>query len=434
MKPIISKVMSNATQMALWTLRRYDYYINRSLIKLNNPNHYDDPYLTYNTLRDRGTVMRSSANRGWIVTGYNEVTSLLKDQRISSDIRKNAFMVRLLKFASAGIEVPLLDNPTMLNIDPPDHSRLRKLAAKGFVNKYIQSLEPTIESLVDDLLDSIPKDSESFDVMDILAKPLPAIVIAEMMGVPVDDRHLFEDWSEALLGVSEISNPDAIHKAAEANGEMRKYLAELVETKKHTNIQEQNFISMLIATEEDGDKLSLEELYSSCVLLLIAGHETTTRLIGNCLYLLLQNPDQMALAKSNEKLLNNAFEETLRYEPPVQLLVRFINEDMNFQNHKFKKGQMLLITISGANRDPGANDNPNEFDIQRESINHVSFGHGIHLCLGMSLARLEAKVVFKKLFERYPTLECFDKKPTWGTNDFFRGLSTLNVGVTKITK
>ena len=393
---------------------------------MNNPNHYNDPYSTYNTLRDRGAVMRSAANRGWIVTGYSEVGSLLKDQRISSDIRKNTFMVRLLKFATAGIEVPLLDNPTMLNVDPPDHSRLRKLAAKGFIHKYIQSLEPTIESLVDELLNKIPPDASSFEVMDIVAKPLPAIVIAEMMGVPISDRHLFENWSEALLGLSEISNPDAIHKAAEANEQMRKYLSVLVETKKRSNDEEQNFISMLIAAEEDGERLSMEELYSNCVLLLIAGHETTTRLIGNCLYLLLHHPEQMALARSDEKALGNAFEESLRYEPPVQLVIRFVNEDMDFEGHDFKKGEMLLLAIAGANRDPSANENPNVFNIQREKVNHLSFGHGIHLCLGMSLARLEAKVVFTKIFERYPNLSYADT-PNWGANDFFRGPNTLLV-------
>jgi cytochrome P450 len=426
MKKLVHKVMSNATQIALWTLKRYDYHINGSVIQMNNPNHYNDPYVNYNTLRDRGPVMRSAANRGWVVTGYNEVGSLLKDLRISSDIRKNAFMVRLIKFATAGIALPLLDNPTMLNIDPPDHSRLRKLAAKGFIHKYIQSLEPTIENLVDELLNEIPKDASNFDVMDILAKPLPAIVIAEMMGVPASDRHLFETWSVALLGVSQISNPDAIREAAEANEEMRNYLAELVETKKRSNNEEQNFISMLIAAEEDGEKLSMDELYSNCVLLLIAGHETTTRLIGNCLYLLLHHPEQMTLARSDEKLLGNLFEETLRYEPPVQLLIRFVNEDMNFEGHDFKKGQMLLLTIAGANRDPSANENPNVFNIQREKVNHLSFGHGIHLCLGMSLARLEAKVVFKKLFEKYPHLSYADT-PNWGTNDFFRGPNTLLV-------
>ena len=393
---------------------------------MNNPNHYNDPYSTYNTLRDRGAVMRSAANKGWIVTGYSEVGSLLKDQRISSDIRKNTFMVRLLKFATAGIEVPLLDNPTMLNVDPPDHSRLRKLAAKGFIHKYIQSLEPTIESLVDELLNKIPPDASSFEVMDIVAKPLPAIVIAEMMGVPISDRHLFENWSEALLGLSEISNPDAIHKAAEANEQMRKYLSVLVETKKRSNDEEQNFISMLIAAEEDGERLSMEELYSNCVLLLIAGHETTTRLIGNCLYLLLHHPEQMALARSDEKALGNAFEESLRYEPPVQLVIRFVNEDMDFEGHDFKKGEMLLLAIAGANRDPSANENPNVFNIQREKVNHLSFGHGIHLCLGMSLARLEAKVVFTKIFERYPNLSYADT-PNWGANDFFRGPNTLLV-------
>lgn len=424
MNSTINKLMSHATQAALWTMRRYDYHINGSLIRLNNPDHYNNPYLTYNTLRERGPVMRSAASRGWIITGFDEITELLRDSRVSSDVRKNAFLSKLLKFASAGIDVPLLDNPAMLNQDPPDHTRLRKLVTAGFVHKYIQSLSPTIEKLVEELLEAIPEDAEQFDVMDILAKPLPAIVIAEMMGVPVEERHHFETWSEKMLGISEISNPDAIHKAASANQEMRDYIAALAESKRHQ--PGQDLISMLIAAEEDGDRLTLEELYSTCTLLLIAGHETTTRLIGNCLFQLLHHPDQMAMARSDENLLNKAFEETLRYEPPIQLLVRFINEDMRFHTKQFKKGQMLLISIAGANRDPHANENPDIFDITRKEINHLSFGHGIHLCLGMTLAKLEAKVVFKKLFERYPNL-AYKDKPNWGTNDFFRGPNTLIV-------
>jgi len=425
MNSVVNKLMSHATQAALWTMRRYDYHINGSLIRLNNPDHYNNPYKTYNALRERGHVMRSAANRGWIVTGHDEITELLRDSRISSDARKSVFLSRLLKFASAGIDVPLLDNPTMLNQDPPDHTRLRKLVTAGFVHKYIQSLSPTIERLVDELLDKIPDDASKFDVMDILAKPLPAIVIAEMMGVPVEDRHYFENWSAEILGVSEISNPEAIYKAATANQEMRDYIAGLAESKRHQ--PGQDLISMLIAAEEDGDRLTLEELYSTCILLLIAGHETTTRLIGNCLFQLLHHPDQMAMVRSDESLLMNALEETLRYEPPVQLIVRFINEDMIFHEKEFKKGQMLLISIAGANRDPIANNDPNTFDVTRKEIKHLSFGHGIHLCLGMTLARLEAKIVFTKLFEKYPHLSYKDEA-NWGTNDFFRGPNTLIVG------
>ena len=427
MNQVANRLMSSVIQAALWSLQRIDYYFNSSVVTLNNPDFYANPYATYNTLRERGPVLRSMANRGWIVNGFDEVTELLRDKRISSDLRKNAFFSNLIKFAANGIEVPLIDNPSMLNQDQPDHTRLRKLVAQGFTHKYIQSLAPKIEQLVDELLAKIPEDAEEFDVMQSLAKPLPAIVIAEMMGVPSSERHQFELWSAALLGLVEIQDPSMIKKAAVANAEMRDYIARLTEQKRQS--PGQDLISQLIAAEEDGDKLTLDELYSTCILLLTAGHETTTRLIGNCLYHLLRNPQQMNLAQNSAEDLASALEESLRFEPPVQITLRFVNEPMQFRGRHFKRGQTLLLCIAGANRDSTANIDPDKFDLKRERISHVSFGHGIHLCLGMSLARLEGQIALNKLFSRYPRLVYAEDKPAWGTNDFFRGLETLTVKI-----
>ncbi len=183
----------------------------------------------------------------------------------------------------------------------------------------------------------------------------------------------------------------------------------------------------MIAAEEDGDKLTLDELYSNCILLLVAGHETTTRLIGNCLHLLLRHPQQMALARSDETLLVNALEESLRYEPPVMFTARTVKEPITLNGLELKPGQLLLLSIAGANRDPAVNEDPETFDIQRDKVVHVSFGYGIHLCLGMSLARLEAKIAFQRLFERYDSLEFAEATPNWGANPMFRGLETLIV-------
>lgn len=412
---------------SIWLLRRVDYLVTKSVVKLRNPDHYSNPYLTFNELRERGTVLRSLSNRGWIVSGYDEVAELLRDPRISNDLRKNTFIVRVLRFAAREIDVPLLDDPPMLNQDPPDHTRLRKLVAKGFLHKYIQSLAPQIEQIVEELLDDIDAETNSIDIIKVLAKPLPAIVIADMMGVPKKERHQFERWSEELLGVTEIMNPAMIRRAAAANQEMRAYISDLTEAKRQN--PDQDLISQLIAAEEEGDRLTLDELYSTCVLLLAAGHETTTRLIGNGLFTLLKHPDQMGLLRDRPELLENAIEEMLRYEPPVQMTVRFVNEDMTFRGKALKKGQLLMLGIAGANRDPSANEHPDEFDIQRARVNHLAFGHGIHLCLGMSLARMEARIAFTKLFERYPAMSYAEQPLTWGTNDFFRGLNSLIVDV-----
>jgi len=427
MKKVVLRILSSSMQLGLWVLRRVDYYFGRSIVRLRPAEGPANPYATFNTLRERGPILRSYANGGWIVTGYKEVTELLRDPRVSNDIRGNKLLGRVLRFAAGGLPVLNVDDPTMLGVDAPDHTRLRKLVAQGFLHKYIESLAPAIERLVDELLDAIAPDAHRIEIMRAVAKPLPAIVIAEMMGVPPSERHLFEGWSDALLGATDIFTPALIRKSGEANQEMRKYLAQLTAAKRLD--PGQDLISQLIAAEEDGDKLTLDELYSNCILLLAAGHETTTRLIGNCLYLLLQHPDQMAAARRSEADLVNALEESLRFEPPVLFTARTVKKPIPIRGFMLKPGQLLLLSIAGANRDPAANADPDRFNVEREKVVHVSFGYGIHLCLGMSLARLEAKIVFTKLFERFSSLEFSEDKPNWGHYPMFRGLETLTVEV-----
>ena len=429
MNDVALRVLNAAMQLALWVLKRVDYYFGETVVSLS-AGSLENPYPQFNTVRERGPILRSYLNNGWVVTGYDEVTELLRDQRVSNDFTKNAFLVRIVRLAARGAEILNIDRPTMLGQDPPDHTRLRKLVAKGFVHKYIQSLAPTIERLVDELLDEIPGDAHQLDVMQALAKPLPAIVIAEMLGVPESERDLFERWSEEMLGGTDLGNPALIRKSGEAHMEMRAYLAELTETKR--NAPSQDLISQLIEAEEDGDKLTLDELYSTCILLLVAGHETTTRLIGNCLYLLLQHPEQMAAARVSEANLINALEESLRFEPPVQFTIRTVKEPLTVSGCKLKPGHLLMLSIAGANRDPAVNTDPDDFNVTRDKVVHVSFGHGIHLCLGMSLARLEAKIVFSKLFSRFPTLTFAENKPNWGATPMFRGLETLTVDVSSV--
>ena len=424
MKQSILKILNLGMSGYFWITRRLDYYLNKSVHSLTPIGSSTDPYLAANALREHSPVIRSYMNNGWIITGYNEVTDILREPRITNDFRDSKFMMRIARYAADGNKILSIDYPTMLSQDPPIHTRLRKLVAKGFVHKYIQSLAPTIEQLVDELFAKIPN-PDHFDIMHALARPLPAIVIAEMMGVPVSERHLFEEWSEDLLKGTDLANPELIRRGGEATGEMRDYLAELTEQKR--NNPGQDLLSQLIEAEEDGDKLTIEELYSNCILLLVAGHETTTRLIGNCLYLLLNHPKQMYAARSSVDLLMGAIEESLRFEPPVQFTARVVKENFEFKGSNLKKGQLLMLSLAAANRDPRINDRPNEFDISREKPIHVSFGHGIHLCLGMSLARLEAKIVFEKLFERYPVLECAQESFDWGQNPMFRGLDQLQV-------
>ncbi len=385
-----------------------------------------DPYESYDRMRERGRVIRSYANQGWLVNGFEEVQQLLLDNRLSSDIRRNKFFYRLLRVASNGHDIPLIDKPAMLNRDPPDHTRLRKLVATGFVTSYINSLEPMIESLVDELLDKVASQGE-FDLISSLAQPLPAMVIAEMMGVPIAERQLFQKWSETILGATMIDQPKMIEAAAIADKEMRSYLEGLVKEKEKS--PGQDFISVLLESELESDRLSRDELISNCILLMTAGHETTTRLIGNGLFTLLHHPDQLALLREDPGLITGAIEEMLRYESPIQITVRFVTEDFDFRGASFRKNQMVMLGLGAANRDPEANDRPEVFDIRRSRSNHVAFGYGIHLCLGMALARLEGRIAFRKLLERFDDIHYLDDIPAWGNNPFFRGLTKLNVKV-----
>ncbi len=417
-------VLMAMIQNSLWMLRRLDRW------RYGNPPARSDeafrlsPYETYDRVRSMGPVIRSWANRGWLVYGFDEVQDVLADPGFSSDLRRNRFMHGLLRVASNGLDIPLLDKPAMLNRDPPDHTRLRKLVARGFVSNAIQSLEPMIERLVDELLAGV---GSEFDVISRLAKPLPAMVIAEMMGVPRGERALFERWSKALTGATMIDRPGMIESAAVADREMRRYLENLIETGRNSD---QGLISALLAAQQDNDHLTRDEVISNCILLLTAGHETTTRLIGNGLFLLLRYPDQLLKLRENPSLMENAIEEMLRFESPIQITLRIVKEDMAFHGHRFRRNQLVLVGIGAANRDPKANPEPAVFDIERKPSRHVAFGYGIHLCLGMALARLEGRIVLAGLLQRFPSLRYLDDSPDWGRNPFFRGLESLRVGTT----
>jgi len=413
-------------QLTLWSLRKFDRWRAGNPPMRSDEEFWLDPYESYDRMRERGRVIRSYANQGWLVNGFEEVQQLLLDNRLSSDIRRNKFFYRLLRVASNGHDIPLIDKPAMLNRDPPDHTRLRKLVATGFVTSYINSLEPMIESLVDELLDKVASQGE-FDLISSLAQPLPAMVIAEMMGVPIAERQLFQKWSETILGATMIDQPKMIEAAAIADKEMRSYLEGLVKEKEKS--PGQDFISVLLESELESDRLSRDELISNCILLMTAGHETTTRLIGNGLFTLLHHPDQLALLREDPGLITGAIEEMLRYESPIQITVRFVTEDFDFRGASFRKNQMVMLGIGAANRDPEANDRPEVFDIRRSRSKHVAFGYGIHLCLGMALARLEGRIVFRKLLERFDDIHYLDDIPAWGNNPFFRGLAKLNVKV-----
>jgi len=405
---------------AIWERMRYGIGLN-----LLSPAYLANPYPDLNRLREKSPIHYSPALKGYWITSFDKVQEVLRDNRFGADARQyDRYMKPFLKNATPE-QIERSKNPSMLNLDPPDHSRLRRLVTRGFTSKYIQSLEPRVQEIMDRCLARV-SNIHSFDVMEAIAKPLPAIVIAEMMGLPQSDHEQFQAWSEDLVGGTGINSVESAQAAQRANEALLSYFQDVVESRRGLP-PSGDLISQLMLAEEAGDKLNLPEVYNTCLLLLVAGHETTTRLIGNGLYNLLTHPEQFEFLRSHREMLPEAIEEMLRFEPPVMATARFAREPIDFHGTHLERGDQVFVSIAAANRDPAANEDPESFDIQREGIKQVSFGHGIHLCLGAALARLEARVVFSTLFDRCPTMRLTDVQPRWGTNPFFRGLEELAV-------
>ncbi len=384
-----------------------------------------NPYKSWGILRSRGKVLRSYRGRGWFVLGFDETQALLKDTRFSSDLRKNSFFTKMIKVAADGRPVTFIDNPTLVNLDQPDHTRLRKLAQQGFLHKYIQSLEPKIESIVEKCLDDYDSGTGRYDIVEQLAKPLPAIVIAQLLGLPEEDLERFQDMSARLLGISAIGNNEKMDAGIYANSQLTEYFKIVIAQKRLA--PGEDLISRFIEAEEEGDHLTADEMISMCVLLLLAGHETTTRTISNGMYTLLRHPEQLEMLKQNPELTPNAVEEILRFEPPIQTVPRFAVNDIDFYGKRIMKNQKIEAVIASANRDSAANPNPDQFDVTRKNVRHISFGHGIHLCLGLSLARLETKIAINALLKRFPNMEMAEQNIEWSRSPIIRSIDNLTI-------
>ena len=431
MKSIFSNFKNILLIGAYKILVIFEKLINRGIaLDFISKDYIDNPYKTYNSMRSHKPILFSQTTRLHWVTKMEFAQEMLRDKRFSVDDRKYPIAEKRRKeFKKAGREIMLeqFENPSMLKLDPPDHSRIRKLVQYGFTNRYITSLEPEIKKIVEDCLDKV-HNQDSFDLIEDLAKPLPAIVIAKMMGLPNEDLDQFQAWSEDLLvGVGGIgTSREDFKKSGDAYEALINYFERIILARKDS--PGEDFIGKLIQAEEEGDKLNIKEMYGTCLLLLIAGHETTTRLIGNGMFALFNHPEQMSALKNEFGLIPNAIEEMLRYEPPVHATVRFAENDLSYDGKSYKRGTPFAISIAGANRDPEANAKPNDFDIFRKDIKHISFGYGPHMCIGASLARIETRLAFEVLFERFKNLD-LEENPTWGKNLIFRGFDNLKIEI-----
>ncbi len=384
---------------------------------------YQNPYPIFAKLRSESPVLWSEKGDYWLVTSYELGKEILGDLHFEKGARRFKALDMLAKFLPNN-EMLGFRQKSMLNQNPPDHTRLRSLVNKAFTPSMIAKMRSHIESIANELLDKV----ESKGEMDLVADfsfPLPATVIAEMLGVPVQDRDKFKVWSHALVGVLE-PNPRVMNvaKTIHAYKELIDYLKPLVEERRKE--KRDDLISALVESEEEGNHLTEAELLSNTVLLLIAGHETTTNLIGNSILALLRNPEQMDVLKQNPDLMPGAVLEFLRYDSPVQMVRRIADCELEIGEQKVMPEQNVIVALGAANRDPSMFTEPDKLDIARANAGkHLAFGHGIHHCLGSSLAETEAQIAVGAVLRRMPNLKLKADKLEYKEPFALRGLKSL---------
>ncbi|MFF0449811.1 cytochrome P450 [Streptomyces sp. NPDC004609] len=370
------------------------------------PGFNADPYPHYAALRELGPVHEVFSVPGepfWLIVGHEESRAALTDPRLS----KSA--------ASVGAEMFGVDviGPHLLVVDPPDHTRLRRLVAREFTMRRVEQLAPRVQEITDELLDVMLPAGHG-DLVDALAFPLPIIVICELLGIPSGDRDAFRAWS------NEVVTPTGFEESRAAIQALAVYLDELIEDKRCQG-PSGDLLSALIRTRaEDDDRLSAAELRALTFLLLIAGHETTVNLISNGVRALLAHPGQLADLRADFSLLDGAVEEMLRYDGPVETAtVRYTTEPVPVGDVVIPAGVIVLVGLAAADRDPARYPSPDTFDIRRDTRGHLAFGHGIHFCLGAPLARLEARIALRSLLTRCPDLA---PDPSAGPLDWLPGM------------
>ena len=378
-----------------------------------------DPYPAYRALREADPVHRSPLQEMWVVSRYRDISWLLRDHRLSVDRSRWDHFRPMIEDGAPR---------SMLVQDPPDHTRLRTLVSKAFTPRVVEGLRPKIEALVGEALARAAARG-GLELIDELAYPLPVTVIAELLGVPSRDWHRFRDWSRVLISNLDpltLRDEERVGAFVAARDGLAAYLRGVVAERRRE--PRDDLISALIAVEERGDVLGERELIVMLNLLLVAGHETTVNLIGNGMHALLRHPDQLALLRARPELIESAVEELLRWDSPVQLTSRVAIADFELGGRAIRPGELLLMLLGGANRDPEQFPDPDRLDITRSPNPHLSFSRGIHFCLGAPLARLEAQIAIRELVTRFPALRPA-AEPEQGDTVTLRGLRRLPLAV-----
>jgi pimeloyl-[acyl-carrier protein] synthase len=379
------------------------------------PEFLANPYAVYHRMREDAPVYWSDRFNAWMLTRYADVKSTLHDPRMNSSERIGAILSQLPVSARSEMK-PLAEHLTkwVAFTDAPDHTRLRTLVDKAFTPRMIANLREPIQSIVDELLDEAQRVGQ-MDIVPDFSFPLPATVISSMLGIPRTDHGQFKKWSSDIANFVSAGgiNLDVAKQAQQSVIELAAYFQQIVRDRRQT--PRDDLISRLVAAEEQGDRLSEEELFAMFVQLFFAGHETTTGLINNGLLALLMNPDEKRKLRDDPSLIASAVEEFLRYDTSVQRQARVATEDMKVDGQLIRKGQYVLQFIAAANRDPAVFPNPDTLDITRKENRHLAFGYGSHFCIGGPLARLEGQIAIGGLLQRMPdiTLSCEIESLEW---------------------
>ncbi len=385
------------------------------------PEFHSNPYPFYRALREEDPVHQSPLGF-WVCTRYDDAVMILRDPRFGRE-----GMAKLME-ARLGLTQDTSRARDMLFQDPPDHTRLRALVSRAFTPRVVEVMRPHIQEIVDGLLDRVDG-ARAMDVIEDLAYPLPVTVICEMLGVPAADQDIFKTWSTDIARSLDAAilpaDSDAIPRGRDARLGLADYFRSLIATRRKD--PKPDLLSALIAAEEEGNKLSEGELVSTCMLLLIAGHETTVNLIGNGLLALLQHPDQLRALRDDPGLIQTGVEELLRFDGPVQRTGRMTTAEVEIGDKRIPRDSVVVSVIGAANRDPKQFADPDRLDVSRKDNRHIAFGFGIHFCLGAPLARLEGQIALGTLLRRMPKLALVSDVPEWRESSTLRGLKSLPV-------
>jgi cytochrome P450 len=390
---------------------------------------HQDPYPTYARLHQEGPLHYIDVGSKWAVwsmVGHADCASIAKDPRLSAKRAKQMLLSLPISRQSEFSELARMLGLWLIFMDPPEHTRLRKLLNKGFSAAAVEGLRPQVETIVDQMLKPLQRGSE-IDLLREFANPMPVRIILEMLGIPHELKDTFVDWSRAIAVFR--GNPNrTVDEARAAQGaliELTEFFRKTVAERRRN--KGSDLISLLIDIEEEGEVLTEEELYAQCIALLFAGHETTRNLIGNGMYTLLRNPAQTAELREKPEMIRSAVEELLRFESPVQFTARVLKEDMEICGQEIRKGWTVLCMLGAANRDPKQFKDPDKLDLKRLNNQHLAFSAGLHFCIGAQLARLEGQVALMNLVQRFPQMQLTGSHPEWAATFGFRGLKSLSV-------